>query len=322
MRDLYRIPAWFIAKAAYALAPPSVIFRLFSMAGILEMFAAGLRADVRKTIERHLGDQISDSELRLIVRRYFQFRHRFRVAELWPQIRSFAGSELVTVSGLEHLDHALAQDHGVILVSAHFGHSRLIKPILRSRGYDALLLGFPDGPGPQDLSPPLSRLGSFVHTRLLRLPRASSHDGRWITTVGADLSANLNLRGQLNALARNQILITLADGSAAQVRRSAQVLGVGLRIASGAVRLAQKTGAPALPAFVVDDPGADNPIGLHLVLGPPLELGPSADTGTELEANLQPFVDAYEKIARAYPHNWHWSWTHEGRLVQLRGRLG
>jgi lauroyl/myristoyl acyltransferase len=322
--DLYRVPAWIVTKAVYAAAPPWVIFRLASLAGLFEMVAARpMRAEIEAAIRRHLRDEVNNTELRLIVRRYFQYRHRFRLAELWPQIRCFAGSQAVTVTGLHHLEQALAGGHGVILVSAHFGHSRLIKPILRSRGYSTLLVGFPPyGPGPQDCSPPFSRLGDFVHTRLLRLPRASSHDERWIKTVGTDLPADLNLREHFHALTRNQILITLVDGSAGYVRRSLRVLGIEVPIASGAVRLAQKTGAAALPVFVVDDPEADNPIGLRLAIGPPLDLRPSEAGGPNLERNLQLFANTYEKIARSYPHNWHWSWTHEGRLVRMRARLG
>ncbi len=324
VRDLYRVPVWILAKAMYAVTPPSVIFQLAAVAGKLELSVARpSRAEVLATIKRHLGNQVPDQELRLIVRRYFQFRHRFRLAALWPQIRSFAGSDVITVTGLDHLDQALAGGNGVILMSAHFGHSRLIKPILRCRGYNAMLVGFaPYGPGPQDVSPPFSQLGSFVHTRLLRLPHASSLDERWNRTVGADLVANLNLREHLNALARNEILIILADGTAAHVSRSVQVLGINVPIASGAVRLAHKTGAPALPVFVVDDPGAEDPVGLHLVIGPPLDLRLSGDAGADLEANLQLFAGAYEEIARSYPHNWHWAWTREGELVRMRARLG
>jgi lauroyl/myristoyl acyltransferase len=324
LRDLYRVPGWFLAKAVYVLAPPSVMFRWADVVGTLELSLARLqRAQVLTTIRHHLRGEAGDQDLRLVIRRYFRFRHRFRLAALWPQVRSFAGSEAVSVAGLQHLDQALAGGRGVILMSAHFGHSRLIKPVLRSRGYDPRLVGFPPhGPGPQDVYPSLSRLGEFVHTRLLRLPRASSRDERWQRTVGADLFTHLNLRDHLNALSRNEILIILADGTAAHVSRYVRVMGIEVPMASGPVRLAQRTGAPALPVFVVDDPDARDPIGIRLLIGPPLDLRPSGTIGADLEENLRLFAAAYEEIARAYPHNWHWSWTRDGRLARMRARLG
>jgi KDO2-lipid IV(A) lauroyltransferase len=316
LRDLYRLPAWVVAKPLYALAPISLHFRLATLKGTFESLVSPRRNATLAALERHLGEECSPAEARRVARRHFQFRRRERLARLWPQIRGFAGVEAIEVEGLEHLDDALAAGKGAILVTAHFGHGRLIKPILRSRGREALVIGHVN-PERHDIPPLYTRFGNLVHTRLLRLPRASRFDERWLATVGEDLAASLNLRPHLAALAQNKVLLAPADGRAWAPRRI-PVLGVDAYFASGAVSVARATGAPALPAFVVDEPRRGDPIGLRLVIHRPLDLQLSRDANDDHDVNLRRFAAVFEEQIRANPHNWQWTWVNGGVLKDRR----
>lgn len=285
LRDLYRLPLWVMTKAMYAYAPASLFFWMANIRGSADWLCRPLRREIAGKLERHLGEERDDPELRLIARRYMQFRWRSRFAMLWPQIGGFAGAEAIAADGLDHLDRALERGKGVILLSAHYGHSRLIKPILRSRGRHALLVGMPPG-GPSPITPQFTRLGALVHDRLLRLPRRWKFDDRWDETVGTDLPAGINLRDHLAALARNEIMIVLADGRAAQMLRSVSVVGVEVLLSTGAVGIARHTGAAALPVFVVDDADRTESIGLRLLIGPPLNLQVTDNARADLRVNL------------------------------------
>jgi KDO2-lipid IV(A) lauroyltransferase len=313
LRDLYRLPLWMAMKPFYAFAPVSLLFRVATGRGTLDFLVSRRRGELLGTLEHYLGESHGRRERRQIARRYYQFRRRAPLARLWPQIRNFDGAASIEIDGLHLLDEALARGKGAILLSAHYGYARMIKPILRSRGRSPLLVGLaPYGPGAQDYPPFFTRLGSFVHDRLLRLPRASSFDERWNETVGVDIWGGMNLRSHLAALERNETLIILADGRAAHALQRLQVLGIDVSFAPGAVSLARGAGAAALPAFVIDDPERRDPIGLRLVIYPPLELQVTRDANADLQANLRRFAAVYEEHVRRYPHNWHWAWLRDG----------
>lgn len=314
LKDFGRVPLWLVEKPLYAVLPMWVFLRIASARGTFDSMIFGRRQRVLENLERHLGTERNHDELRLIARQYLQFRWRVRLARLWPQVRQFAGAEEIPIEGLKHLDRAVDRGMGVILASAHYGHARLIKPILRAHGRRALLVGLAreSRRGPQDLPPYFSRIGDLVHNRLLRLPRASTLDERWNRTVGTDLATGINLREHFRALARNETLIVLSDGRAAHAGRVVSVLGIEVWFASGAVGLARTAGAALLPTFVVDDRESGGPSGLRLIIRPPLDIQRTDDANADLEVNLSRFAAAYEGIARAYPHNWHWSWVRNG----------
>ena len=317
--DLYRVPVWVGEKLLYTFAPIRLLLRLASLRGTIDSFASPLRTDAASALERHLGEAMPASERARLVRRHLQYRRRARFARLWPQIRGFAGADDVEVEGLRHLDDALAQGRGAILVSAHFGYARLIKPILHSRGRRVLLTGNLR-PGMPDFSAelfglsPLTRFGSVVHTRLLRLPRWSRLDPRFQETTAVDLPVQLDIRPYVAALERNEVLVILADGRRAQALRRIPILGVEVALAPGAVSVARATGAPALPVFVVDDDRSKRGVGLRLVIHPPLELQRSEDPVDDAHVNLRRFAAVLEEYVRACPQDWHWHAVRDGSL--------
>jgi lauroyl/myristoyl acyltransferase len=304
--DVYQIPVWALTKAIYSLAPISVQLRYANFRGIVASHRSPIRAEISAALERHVGEGRTARDLRVVARRYFQYRCRGRVATLWPQIRELSGSD-VEIAGAHWLDEALSGGKGAIVVTAHYGHTRLLKPILRAHGYDALLVGHGRSNAPPEV---FTRLGQFVHTRLLRLP--SRADERRKRTIGADLPAALNLRPHLAALRRNQVLIILADGYAARALTPIPVVGITAHFASGAVSLARTTGAPAVPAFVVDEPWRRQPHGLRLVVHPPLELQMTDDPKADHEVSLRRFAAVYEEQILAHPQNCHWIWVRQG----------
>ncbi|MDQ3090061.1 MAG: lysophospholipid acyltransferase family protein [Actinomycetota bacterium] len=318
LADVYRIPLFAATKLLYAVAPIALLFRLANLRGAVDSVRSPLRAELLVSLERHLGPTMSEEHLRLVARRHFEFYWRGRLARIWPQIRSFTGAEAVEIEGLDHLDDALAAGRGAIIVSTHFGHARLIKPILRLRKRDALLVGVSTRDTKfRDFPQPFTRLGGFVHKRLLRLPPWSRYEEGWRETVGDDLGTEMNLRPHLAALRRNQLLIMLGDGRGAHALWPVPVLGVEAYFSPGPVSIARSAGVPVLPAFVVDDLRRKDPVGLRLVIHPPLGLQVSSDARHDLEVNIRRFAAVFEEQARTHPHNWHWTWVRgeEDRLV-------
>ena len=319
-RDLYRIPLWFLQKPLYAFAPISLHFRLASLMGTVDFLSPRARTRLAKTLETHLGGTTGRRELQRIARRHEQARRKGQFTLIWPNVRNFAGVGRIPIEGLEHLDEALARGKGAILVSAYFGYVRMIKPVMRSRGRPIVLVGHPQATSSAlyGREPRLTRVGTFVHTRLLHLPQASLTDARWRDALGTDLATSFDLREVVEALERNQTLGILADGRRTEARHLATVAGVEIPFAPGAVSIARSTGAALLPTFVVDEPGRSGPASLRLVIHPPLELQVTDDARADTQENLRRFARVYEAQTRAYPHNFLWErWL---RLTELDPR--
>ena len=274
-----------------------------------------------QTLEAHLGETSSRRERRRIARRHLQAVRKLDFTTIWPQVHDFAGVDAIRIEGLERLDEALGEGKGAILVSAHFGYFRMLKPVLRSRRRNALLVAKLahsarlDGHADPRPRRHLTRGERFANS--LRFSRRRS-DARW-QQIGGDIAPSLNLSPCLEALERNEALIILADGRmGAAALHALAVADVEIPFAPGAVSIARNTGAPVLPAFVVDDPRRSGPASLRLVIHPPLDLQVTEDRGDDLEVNLRRFADVYEKQVRAHPHNFIWGRVRDGGFERPR----
>jgi lauroyl/myristoyl acyltransferase len=305
--QMRRPPAILTERPDYPAAPSC----LAAVRGKVAWWLSRGSAPTLRELDLGLGQEKSRRELRRLGRLHFQFLERERLARVWPLIRGFAGGEAIVVEGRRHLDEALAAGRGAIVASSHFGYPRLIKPILRSRGYPALLVGMPRQRGRRadvTLARPFTRPGLLVYARWLRLPRASAYDESWRRAVGEDLPAEINLRPHLRALGRNEVLVVLADGRAGQALQPISVLGCDVPFAPGTISIARAAGAPVLPAFVIDDPHSRDPMGARFVILPPLDLQSTGDGKVDPIASLQSFAAVLEEQVRAAPHLWsHWS---------------
>ncbi|MFN8582280.1 MAG: lysophospholipid acyltransferase family protein [Gemmatimonadaceae bacterium] len=140
---------------------------------------------------------------------------------------------LVTVEGLEHLDHALSLGKGVLVVTAHLGAYELGGACLTARGYSTYAVV-------EDLSPEvydaLASLRSATGMRLINLRNA--------------------IAGTYRALKENAIVLLVADRVIGDRTRSLTVpFGAGWRdIPVGPASFAVSTGAPIVIGFVCQAP--------------------------------------------------------------------
>jgi lauroyl/myristoyl acyltransferase len=280
--------------------PVSGILRLARLEGELSFVFRRRRA--RKAIRRLracYGPGASRAEIRRLARRHCAYRSAHDAVKqrcALERTEAFSGCE---VSGAEHLHAALAAGHGAIVVSAHLGYVRAIKPILVSQGHRVHLVG-----SRREKYTP-SRLEAAIR-RALRLPRFSP-------TRYFDLDTGLNLRPLLDALARNEIVGILADGRSASALHPVPVAGRTIYLAPGAMTVARTTQAPVLPVFVVEGPG---PLGLRLEISPPLPLQRSDSPSDDLQANLRLFAEVFERRIGEQPHLLCWS----SRFYKLQER--
>ncbi len=293
---------WIVARPFYSVVPVSLLFRLATAKGTILSVLSRRRVEISRRI-RQVDRGASRGESRRIARRHLQFLERERLANLWPCIRGFSGSEKITIEGKRHLDEALSAGRGAIIVTPHFGYARLLKPILVSHGYRALLIG-PPHDVTVDGFPRLTRLGRLVRHDALRLPWPEPEDQAWMGAAGYDLLAQLNIRPHLAALASNEVLLSLPEGRGGQTMHRVTMMGIDVLLSPNILSMARHTGAVVLPAFVGDDADSRDPMGVRLVIDPPLALPADGRDRTSLAAALQSLANVFDSWIRACPHLW------------------
>jgi lauroyl/myristoyl acyltransferase len=229
------------------------------------------RDSVRAAIER----QFSHQDPKKIERRFLEYRRRRRLVNRWLLHGMPHAERVVQIEGLPHLEQALAGGTGAILASAHFGHARLIKPVLGVHGWPARLVG-------------------------------GAVSRQWPPIAAEDLPAALNLRPHFAALRANEPVIILVDGLSATTFVRIPVLGIGVDFAPGAMRIARAAGAPVLPTFLVDEGTLRDPLALRLVIHAPLALQNSDDARADVLENLNRFAAVYARELDRNPHNIFW----------------
>jgi len=239
----------------------------------------------RKMIERHLrrasGGSLTGAALQREVRRSFQsyvkyWVESFRLADMSP-------AELdarMSYSGLEHLDGALAEGNGAILVLPHLGGWDFGGAWMASRGYKATVVVEP-------LEPP----------ELFE----------WF----ADMRRSMGLEVvPLGPEAGTAILRRLKEGGIVVLVSDRDLLGTGVTVAffgeettlpAGPATLALRTGAALLPVSVYFD-GRRNHLG---VVRPPIPVERTGRFRDDVQRVTQALAREMESLIREAPSQWH-----------------
>lgn len=246
-------------------------------------FAAEQRAIAEKHINLslELEDGISTEH---VIRRCFQnLGKNFIEFIRFPHTSSEKNREIVTFEGKAHIDVALAQGNGAIILTGHFGNWELLAasvveqvapatPIarrLRSRRLDALVRGWREVAG--------------------------------YSTIDRDNAA----RDILRCLKRNELIGVLADVDTSVEGVFVDFFGRPAYTPYSPIAIALKTGAPVLPTFIIRQPDDSH----RVIVEPPLKLKTTGDREQDFRINTQMFTEIIESYVRRYPEQW--IWMHE-----------
>lgn len=159
----------------------------------------------------------------------------------------------VHVEGAEHLQRALSEGRGAILLTPHFTMIEMV---------------------PRALS--LAANGAWQLSTVVRRHNAPSAEAvidagrrRWSPTIDKK-----DVRGMLRALKNNRALISAPDQNFSYGSVFAPFFGVPAATTTGNIRLAKSAGCPTLPCMVRRLPGGRS---WQVRIDPPLESFPSAD---------------------------------------------
>jgi lauroyl/myristoyl acyltransferase len=240
-RDLLRLFVWFPWRWLIAVMPVRGGITLLRMMGDVHYAAArGGKKNLRKNLGR-MFSALNAKEANRTVREHFRNHYVDRLLIfIFPKLSLREIDRYVDIDGLEHLDRALNQGKGVILVHGHYGPVHLPLVVLARLGYRMKQIGLPSDEG-------LSWIGRNVAFRL-RL--------RYEAKIPAEIiMADGFLRSAFRWLHDNGVIMITGDGSGTEKRVGRHEIfsffGQKVLFPLGPAILAAKTGAAILPLFIV-----------------------------------------------------------------------
>ncbi|MGD8626332.1 MAG: hypothetical protein PVJ34_17470 [Anaerolineae bacterium] len=272
---LYR----FVAALTGPLPPRAGYWLARRVGALLYIFSPHLRRVVTHNLDHVLGPEASDAELEAAVRRALVNIAKghydlFRVSRLTKEeIRA-----LVDVDGMPEFLQMLESGQGAVVITAHLGNIDIV-------GQTPLIHGVPITGAVEHIQP--ERLFRY----LLKLRQ--SHGLQLLPSDGSML-------GLFRALKRGEIVALPCDRGFADNARFVEFFGRPARLPDGAVRIALRTGAPLVPAFVQrrsDDR-------FLIEIEPPLELSRSGDLEADVADGVKKVAAVMERYISRRPEQW------------------
>lgn len=186
----------------------------------------------------------------------------------------------IKFQGVEHVENAIAQGQGAILITGHFGNWELLAA---------------------SISAVIAPVTPIV--REVRSPRLNKMVNSFRQRAGySTIDRDTGIRQALRCIRQNGLLGIVADVDTTVNGVFVDFFGQPAYTPYSPVAFALKTGAPIIPTFIVRQP--DN---THLVIiEPPLKLESRDQKEQELIVNTQNFTKIIESYIRKYPEQWIW----------------
>lgn len=267
---LRRLPFPFVSKLGRGFG--SLVFDL----------AGGERRKTLGSLHEAFPRDFSDGEAERLARAVWVRlgQNLFEFVRWIPLTQSQVVAQVVRERGWEHLDQALARGKGAFVVTGHLGNWELLGAILGAHHPTTALA--------QKLyDPRFDELITWMRSDKLKVPM---------------IKRGLALRGILQALKDNKVVYALVDQDTGNDGVFVPFFGKQAWTQSGVARIARKTGAAVVPAFVVR--GADGRFELQMdrEIGVPH----SPDFEGDVLETVRRYTGAVESYVKAYPDQWMW----------------
>lgn len=187
--------------------------------------------------------------------------------------------ESYNIQGWEHLDAALAEGQGIIMVTCHAGAPSAGGQLVALHGVPTTLVVEPLQPAPlHDL---VASLRGVFGVRIITVGRESA-------------------REMIAALRRSELVGIVSDRDVAGSGRDLPFFGISTRVTTAAATLALRTNAVVLPAFAART-------GLFTGVGrieAPVEMPRSGDSADDLREGTLRILARIEAFIREHPDQW------------------
>jgi len=248
------------------------------------VFVRSKRAIAQESLDIALGSSVSQKEKEQIIRTCFANLGRGMIELLYLTEHPAMIREKVFFEGREHLDRALAEGKGAILVSAHFGNFPLMLLRLVQEGYktSGIMRESRDQVIEKDFLTMRNRFGLgtiYSHPRTECVTRS------------------------IKVLRDNELLfIPLDQNFGTKGGVFVEFFGKPAATATGPAVFAMRTGAPIIPIFTMRDKGDRHKI----IVEPAFYLEEKDNDDAAIFAVTQKVTQMIERYVRKYPQEWGW----------------
>ncbi|TRZ50556.1 hypothetical protein D4Q80_00085 [bacterium] len=245
--------------------------------------AAKQRRTALENLSIAFGDKKTREEIEQIAKDSFIFMAKGGMEMMYFLNKPALLKKRVQMAGQDNLDAALSQGKGVILVSAHLGNFPLMMLKLSLQGYKiaGIMRPMRDERAEKMFLGARTRFG--IKTIYSQPRRACVEE-----TIRS-------LRGK-------EIVFIPIDQNFGSGGVFVDFFGKKAATATGPVVLAQRTGAPILPCFILRQKDDTHKI----IFEPPFNLVEGKTQGDSVQINIQKLTDIIESYIRRYPAEWSW----------------
>jgi Kdo2-lipid IVA lauroyltransferase/acyltransferase len=289
---------------AVRFVPRAWLMRFSDLLAIIGFYClSGFRTRSVANISAGLGEGIDKGAVERIARRSLR-NFLCSCIEIGVAMTASDGElrRLISITGSEHLDAAVAKGSGVVILSAHLGNFFLIGTRLAIDGYPISVLVNQSRESQVNKLLDKYRLQirqKTIHAR----PRKQAQ--RWLRET----------------LRRNEIALVISDEYGRGAGIEVPFFSKTVIARRGAATLALRTNAAVVPACLIR---RDNET-LTLVIEPELELDRSGKSAKQIRENVFRITRWVEGKVRAYPDQWNWTnirwWESEARETRAHTPL-
>ena len=215
----------------------------------------------------------------------------------WGKMSPQLIERIITIEGITHLEIALQNRSGAILLITHFG-SHLLPP---------LALGFRGYKVNQIAGPPLIEKQTPIHSKIFK-SRLKESEKLPINFITLDRSKRYLFR----ALRNNEILFIAFDGREGVNWIPVDFFNHKALFSPGPLKLSLKTKAPILPTFIVRQKDDTH----RLIIEPPFEFELAEDEEKTLALNTAKFAKRFEEYISKYPCHYAMTFMRMRELMQ------
>ena len=288
-RIIQKLPFYLVNKFSYLFTPAYYFV------------AKNKRNKIRQGLVKMYGGKISRKELKKIVYKTLANDVESAIEHLlYPRFDADYCKKNIKYRGLEHVEKALAEGKGVVLLHCHMGNPHMIMPSMGHMGYKLHQLAsrvLPEKDVNMAKEPGI--LGELVN--MLRL---KCYDR--ITFLKEKLPVNFVytdnfLRAPFKILKKNEILAMALDGREGSKSIDTRFLNQTAIFYTGAMRVILIAKPVVLPVFHV----RNKPDTHTIIIEEPFEIEISENNKADVERNIKRFV----KIMECYIHKYPWLYS-------------
>jgi len=289
IKDLTLLIYWYPLRFFIRFIPLAWIYCFGKIGGRLLFVISKEKRLVLSDEMKHIYPDLNAKSIDAIVRDSFA---NYCMSELevllYPEIDKDYINKHISMEDMEHLEKALSQGSGVLLLQAHFGAFQMVLPILGHCGYVINQIS---------ASASLWKSHATSAIQKIALDKKAQYENR--LPIKHFPVGNIP-RPLFMALRRNEIVGITSDGGAARKTVEVRFLGRRANFPQGVADLALKTGAAIVPVFIITEKNLSHRLVFHAPLGTKNHSDPSA----EATAIMQDFADILTDYVRKYPHHY------------------